>query len=123
MAETDQQQAQDVEKKGNMDENQARNLATLCHLGGLLGFLPALIIWLLKKDDSPLIDDQGKEAINFQITMLICFIVSWLLIFVLIGVILLPIVVIFYLIMIIVASVKCSKGESYRYPICIRFLK
>ena len=123
MAETDQAQPQVVEKKGNGGDNQDRTLASLCHLGGLLGFLPPLIIWLIKKDDSPLIDEHGKEATNFQITMLICIIVSWLLVFVLIGIILLPIVWIFDLVMIIIATVKCSKGEKYRYPVCIRFIK
>ena len=123
MAEPNQAEPQVVEKEGNRNENQDKNLATLCHLGGLLGFLPPLIIWLLKKDDSPLIDDQGKEAINFQVTMLICIIVSWLLLFVLIGIILLPIVCIFDLVMIIIASVKCSSGQRYRYPVCIRFIK
>jgi len=123
MAQTQQTQPPVVEKKASMDDTQTRNLATLCHLGGLLGFLPPLIIWLLKKDDSPLIDDQGKEATNFQITMLICFIASWVLCFVFIGFVLLPIVGIFDLVMIIIASVKCSKGEKYRYPLAIRFLK
>jgi len=123
MAQTQQTQPPGVEKKANMDDTQARNLATLCHLGGLLLLLPPLIIWLLKKDDSPLVDEQGKEATNFQLTMLICFIASWILCFVFIGIILLPIVGIFDLVMIILATIKASKGEKYRYPLSLRLLK
>ena len=123
MAQTEQPQNPVGGTKGTMSDKDAWNLVLLCHLGGLLGFLPPLIIWLLKKDDSPLIDEQGKEATNFQLTMLICFIASWILFIVFIGIILLPIVGIFDLVMIILAAVKASKGEKYHYPLAIRFLK
>ena len=123
MAQTEQPQNPVGGTKGTMSDKDAWNLVLLCHLGGLLGFLPPLIIWLLKKDDSPLVDEQGKEATNFQLTMLICFIASWILCFVFIGIILLPIVGIFDLVMIIMATIKASKGEKYRYPLSLRLLK
>ena len=130
MAQTQQTQPPVVEKKASMDDTQTRNLATLCHLGGLLGFLPPLIIWLLKKDDSPLIDDQGKEAVNFQISVLICLIPAWILSAILLFVTFLPIgfllvwaVVIINLVMVIIAAVKTSKGEKYRYPLSLRLVK
>lgn len=123
MAETEQSQQEVVEGKGTGDDKDAWNLVILCHLGGLLGLLPALIIWLLKKDDSPLINDQGKEALNFQISVCIYMIASWLLAFVLIGFFLAPAVLIFDLVMIIMATVKASQHEKYRYPLCIRLLK
>ena len=123
MAETQQNQPEVAQRKNTMDDKESWNLVVLCHLGGLLGFLPALIIWLLKKDDSPLINDQGKEALNFQISISIYAIASWILIFVFIGFLLFPAVLIFDLVMIIMAAVKASKHEKYRYPLCIRLLK
>ena len=130
MAQTQQTQPPGVEKKANMDDTQARNLATLCHLGGLLLLLPPLIIWLLKKDDSPLIDDQGKEAVNFQISVLICLIAAWILSAILLFVTFLPIgfllvwaVFVINLVMVIIAAVKTSKGEKYRYPLSLRLVK
>ena len=123
MAESEQQQTQVVEKKSGVDEKQDRTLAMLCHLGGLLSFVPALVIWLLKKDESELIDDQGKEALNFQITIFIFFAVSSASMLILIGFLLVPAVWVFYVIMIILASVKTNNGERYRYPLCIRFIK
>lgn len=127
MAETEQQQTQVVEKKGGMDEKQERTLAMLCHLGGLLSFLPALIIWLIKKDESEFIDDQGKEALNFQISITIYFLAAGALIMTIVlaivGMIAITVLPVFYLIMIIIATVKANNGEKYRYPLCIRFIK
>lgn len=117
---------------------EARTWMVLCHASALAGcFLPAvahiigpLIIWLLKRDEFPEVDDQGKESLNFQISMLIytallgvaCFI----LMFVLIGLLLLPLFGVLYLldvVLVIVASIKASEGKFYRYPLTIRLLK
>lgn len=101
-------------------------MAMLCHLlGALLGILGALIIWLIKKDDHPFVDDQGKEATNFHLTLVIVHLVlivvdvlsCGLLSFVhlipwLMGVILG-----------IIAATKANAGEWYRYPMTIRFIK
>ena len=66
--------------------NDAKNMAMLCHLLAIFtGFVAPLIIWLIKKDDMPFVDDQGKEALNFQITVLISILVSSLLTFICIG--------------------------------------
>jgi len=100
-----------------------RTMATVCHLTALvLGFIGPLIIWLLKKDEMPFVDDQGKEALNFQITVFIATMVSGFLMFVLIGFLLLPLVLIFDVVMIIIAALKANAGEVYRYPLCIRFI-
>ncbi len=71
----------------------------------------------------PLVDDQGKESLNFQISMTLYYILSTILIIALIGIVLLIGLSIFNLIVVIIASVKANKGEKYRYPLCIRFIK
>ena len=78
---------------------------------------------MLKRYDHPFIDEQGKESLNFQISMTIYGIVAAVLILILIGVLLLVAVFLADLILVIVAAVRASNGESYRYPLTIRFLK
>ena len=102
----------------------ATNMAMLCHLLAIFtSFIGPLIIWLVKKDDDPFIDDNGKEALNFQITVLLATIVAGLLCFGCIGFVLLPIVWITNLVFCVIASVKASNGQAYRYPLAIRFVK
>jgi len=107
-----------------MPSKDDRTMAMLCHLLAIvLGFIGPLIIWLIKKDGSQFVDDQGKEALNFQLTMLIAFAVSGLSICIFIGFVLLPAVAIFDLVFCIIAAVKANGGEAYRYPINIRMVK
>lgn len=102
----------------------ARMWGMLCHLLGLFtSFVGPLIIWLLKKEEDPFIDNQGKEALNFQITVVIASIVSGLLTFICIGVFLAIAVGIVDIIFCIMAAVKANGGEAYRYPVSIRFIK
>ena len=82
-----------------------------------------LVIWLVKRADSPEIDSTGKEVLNFQITYTIYSLIAGALCFVLIGFLILPIVLIVWLVCIIIAAVKTSNGEAYRYPATIRFLQ
>jgi len=100
-----------------------------CHLSALIGFIipfgnviAPLVIWSLKKDEYPLVADQGKEAINFQISMTIYFIAAIILIFVAVGLLLLPILALVDLIFIVIAAVKANEGEKYRYPLAMRFI-
>ena len=124
---TDQSDAPEVEpEKGDRD---ARNLATLCHLCGLLGLviplgnvIGPLLIWLLKKDEYPFVEEQGREALNFQISMTIALIVSAILVLVFIGVFLVAALALVDLVLVVVASLAASRGEHYRYPVSIRFL-
>jgi hypothetical protein len=81
-----------------------------------------LIIWSLKKDEMPLVNDQGKEALNFQITMTLAFIVAGLSIFILVGFVLLPAVWLFDVILTIVAAVKANEGVAFRYPLTLRLV-
>lgn len=102
----------------------ARMWAMLCHLLGFFTcFIGPLIIWLIKKDEDPFIDNQGKEALNFQITVLIASIASGLLSVICIGVFLAIAVGVVDLIFCIMAAVKANDGEAYRYPVSIRFIK
>jgi len=108
-----------------------RNWAMFCHLAALSGFvipfgnvLGPLIIWLIKKDTMPLVDQHGKEALNFQITVLIAIIVCFPLMFLLIGIPLMFVVAIGALILTIVAAVKVSNGQlDYKYPFTLRLIK
>ena len=108
-----------------------QNWAMYCHLAALAGFvvplgnvLGPMIVWLMKKDTMPLVDQHGKEAMNFQITVLLAFIVCFILAFVLIGFLLMFIVGIGALVLVIMAVVKVSNGQlDYKYPIALRLIK
>lgn len=105
-------------------DSEAKTMGMLCHLLGIFtGFLGALIIWLIKKDDSPFVDDQGKEALNFQITVMIAYIASSFLMIIFIGILLLPVIGLLNLILCIMGAVKANQGVAYRYPLNIRFIK
>ncbi len=103
--------------------NDDKNIATVTHLGGtVFSFIPALIVWILKKEDSAYIADQAKEALNFQITVLIAQFIAAILAWVLIGFILIPIIWILNVVFCIIAAIASSKGETYRYPLCLRLI-
>jgi len=111
-------------------ESDQNTWAMLAHLSTLLGFvgipfaniLGPLVVWLVKKDTMPLVDDQAKEALNFQISLTIYGIVSGLLVLVIVGIFLLVALVIFDIVFTIIAAVNAQKGIAYRYPLTIRFL-
>ncbi|MBI1344892.1 DUF4870 domain-containing protein [bacterium] len=106
--------------------------AMLCHLASFVTFIPfgnivaPLVIWMMKRDSSPLVADQGKEALNFQITMVIGYAVAIVLFFtvVLIPVSILMLVVlpIWHLVLTIIAAIKCYDGQLYRYPLTLRLV-
>ncbi|MBU2103229.1 MAG: DUF4870 domain-containing protein [Candidatus Omnitrophota bacterium] len=115
---------------GALDPKQERTYAMLCHLSALAGYLiplgniiGPLVMWLIKKDQSALVDAEGKKALNFQISILIYLLVSGILCLVLIGFALVAVIGIFELVMVIVAAVKTSNGEEFKYPLSITFLK
>lgn len=107
-----------------------RTFGMLSHLLALSGlFIPLgniigpLVIWLLKKDQYPFVNDQGKESLNFQISIIIYGVVAAILLLALIGIVLLIVVGIFAIVMPIIASVRSNEGVYYRYPLTIRFIK
>jgi hypothetical protein len=100
-----------------------KNIVVLTHLGGILfSFLPGLIVWLLKKDDNPYIAENAREALNFQITLMIAYFISWILAFILVGFLLIGVLWLANIILSIMAAVATSKGESYRYPFALRLI-
>lgn len=113
-----------------MPEPEARNWAMAAHLSGLVGilavvpgFVGPLVVWLMKKNEHPLIDANGKEALNFQLTMLVYFVVSFVLVLLLIGFLFLAILLIVAIVMPIIGGIQASDGRTYRYPATIRFIK
>lgn len=100
-----------------------KNLAVVTHLGGtIFSVFPALIVWLLKKDTSPFVGKQALEALNFQITVLMAYFVSYILIFILVGIALVGLVWLLNIVFCIIAAIAASKGEDYRYPFTLRLL-
>ncbi|SDV09427.1 DUF4870 domain-containing protein [Pseudomonas mucidolens] len=111
-------------------DKEVRQWAMLCHFAAFFGLvfpfgslLGPLILWQVKKDMDPLIDDQGKEALNFQITVAIAWVVCIVLGFVVIGFLLMAVVVIAALVLTIIAGIKANKGVAYRYPLTWRLIK
>ena len=112
----------DESKKG-MSVKDERMLAMFCHLGGIIGgFILPLVIWLIKKDESKYIDYHGKEALNFQITMLIAHLVAGTLACFTFGLTTIAVLVI-SIVFCVMASMAANNGEYYRYPMCIRFIQ
>jgi uncharacterized protein len=107
-----------------------RQWAMFAHLAALAGFLipfgnviGPLIVWQIKKNEMPFVDDQGKEALNFQITVCLAVLVCLILLIVVIGALLLPLVGIAALVLTVIAAVKANGGEAYRYPLALRLIK
>ena len=119
-------QADDLHSSGNGNEidKDAQMMAMLAHLLGIFtSFVGPLIIYLIKKDDSEFVEDQSKEALNFQITMLIAHMASGILWTVCIGVFLTMAVGLVSLVLGIMATLAANGGERYRYPLCLRLIK
>jgi uncharacterized Tic20 family protein len=108
-----------------------RTWAALCHASALLGvflhfpghLIPPLIIWLAKRDDSPELDAHGKEAVNFQISMLIYNAIAAVFCLVLIGFFFLAVLWVLNAVFVIIAAIQASDGKFYRYPMTIRFIQ
>jgi uncharacterized Tic20 family protein len=110
----------------------ARMWAMFCHLAAFAGLVPLvlvigcvigpLVVWLLKKNEFPFVDEQGKEAVNFQLTMLLLLLALPL---TCVGIILVPAVPIVDFIFVVIAAIKADDGYHYRYPhpLIIRFIK
>ena len=107
-----------------------RTWSAFCHASALLGVfvhfpghvLPPLILWLAKRDDSPEIDAHGKEALNFQISMLLYNAVAAVFCLILIGFAFLAILWVLNAVFVIIAAIQASEGKFYRYPMTIRFI-
>ncbi|MCG8276651.1 DUF4870 domain-containing protein [Stenotrophomonas sp. NLF4-10] len=111
--------------EGEVPQDQ-RTMALLAHILGIFtGFIGSLIIWLVNKDnpEKGFVTDQAKEALNFQITLIIASFVSGILTLVLIGFLMLVAIGIANLVLCILAAMKANNGEAYRYPFALRLIK
>lgn len=120
----------ELENRGGALSSEQRQWGMFAHLAALAGFvipfgnlIGPLVIWQIKKNEMPFVDDQGKESLNFQITVAIALIVCVLLMVIVIGALLLPIVGIGALIFTIIGAVRANAGEHYRYPFTLRLIK
>ncbi len=101
-----------------------KNVAILVWIGGIFfGFIPSLIVWLMNKDKPGWLTDQAREALNFQITLIMAYFAAGILCIVFIGFVLLPAIMILSLVFNIIGAVKVSSGASYRCPLAIHLLK
>lgn len=107
-----------------------RTWAMLAHLSAFSTFvvpfgsiLGPLLVWLIKKDTMPFAADQAKEALNFNITVLIAVVASLILFLVIVGIPLLIVVSVAWLVLTIVAAVQANSGIAYRYPLTLRLVK
>ena len=101
----------------------SKNIALFTWIGTLFfGFIPGLIIYLVKKDDA-YIQDQAKESLNWSITAIIGYVIAIILSFVVIGVFLLPVIAICHLVFCILGTVATSNGKPFRVPYAIRLIK
>ena len=100
------------------------HLSALCALflpfGHLLG---PLVVWLIKRGEMPMVDRNGKEALNFQITVTLASFVCGLLTFIGIGLILLFVLLVADAVLVIMAAVKTSRGEAFSYPFTWRLIR
>lgn len=113
---------------GKMQDSDEKTMAMLAHLiGGITCLLGPLIIWLIKRDESPFVNDQGKEAVNFQLSILLGYVVTGILSFIpvvqCITWMFFPLLGIAGLIFGILAGLEANKGVVYRYPYALRFIK
>ncbi len=105
-------------------------MALFTHLSALAGIvipfgniIGPLVMWLIGKDTQPFVDDQGKEALNFNITVTLASIVCFILMFIIIGYFLGAILFVAWFIFVIIAAVKANEGIAYRYPLTLRLIK
>ena len=115
---------------GGATGSEERQWGMFAHLAALAGFIipfgnliGPLVVWQMKKVEMPFVDDQGRESLNFQITVTLAVLVCLVLMVVLIGALLLPIVGIGALVLTVIAAVKANGGERYRYPFAWRPIK
>ena len=109
---------------------EVRQGAMLCHLAAFLGFVfpfgsvvGPLILWQMKKEKDAFIDDQGKEALNFQITVAIAWMACIVLAFAVVGFFLMFALAVATIVLTIIGSIKANKGIAYRYPLTWRVIK
>lgn len=102
---------------------EAREMAMLCHLLGIVGFFAPLVIWLNAKDKHDFVNEHGRGAINYQISIMLYYLACWVLCFIIIGAFLLIALVVMHVVFVLIGAVRAKNGMAWQYPIAIRFLK
>jgi uncharacterized Tic20 family protein len=113
------------EPTGPVVNSDDKNIAMLTHLSGIIfSIIVPLIVWLVHKDraDKSYLVTEAKEALNFQITVLIGYVICWVLAFVIIGAFLTPLLWLFNLVFCIIAAIRVSSDGRYRYPFTLRLI-
>jgi uncharacterized Tic20 family protein len=108
-----------------------RDWGMFCHLAAFAAFvipfignvIGPLVIWLMRKEQYPFVDYNGKEVLNFHLTVLVALLASSVLMLALIGFLLFPAVIIVAIVLTIIGLIKAAHGEYYRYPLSIKFIK
>jgi uncharacterized Tic20 family protein len=105
------------------------------HLSALLGawvalaFVGPLVVWLVKREEDPFLDDHAREALNFNLTMFVLLLLAFLAVIGTLGIGLIVVIPLasliwlFWLVATIVGAVRAANGETYRYPLSIRFIR
>lgn len=114
--------------------SETRNWAMAAHLSALLGawvalaFVGPLVVWLLKREEHPFVEEHAREALNFNLNLLLWLVVGFVVVIVTLGLgilVVVPIAVaiaVTWLVLTVIAAVRAANGESYRYPLTIRFV-
>ncbi len=107
-----------------------RNWAMLCHLSAFAGYffpfggiIGPLICWLSKRDESSWVNINGKASLNFQLSILLYMILATPLCIIIIGIPIIVFLGVLEIVCIVIASIKASKGEWYKYPLSIPFIQ
>jgi uncharacterized Tic20 family protein len=118
-----------MEEKKLLSETE-RNWAMLCHLAAFAGFffpfggiIGPLICWLSRKDESAWVNLNGRNSLNFELSLLLYIVLAIPLIFIIVGIPIIILLIILQIICLIMASVKASKGELFTYPLSIPFIQ
>jgi len=107
-----------------LSDSDQRLWSVLSHIGGVfVSFLVPLVVWLVFKGRGAFVEDQSKEALNFQITLAIAYVVGFITLIFIVGIVILAVAWLCAIIFGIIAAVQSSQGVLYRYPVCIRFIK
>lgn len=108
------------------DESNWAVVAVLLSFSGfvfpLANIAGPLAIWLLKRDGSDYVEAYARETLNFQISITLYLVIAGMMIYVLVGILLVPVVVLFDVVATIVAALRASRGETYEYPLCLRLI-
>ena len=118
-----------MEELSKLSESE-RNWAMLCHISAFAGFffpfggiIGPLICWLSRKDESLWIDMNGKASMNFQLSVLLYIVLAVPLCFIIVGIPIVMFLGLLKIVCIVIASIKASKGEKFKYPLSIPFIQ